>query len=85
MITIQPKSARLIENQVFEEEEAKILTYIRSEDPKLEESYLLNLQAGRRGIFQRLFQALIREKIIKEERILWLESVGTIICIKLPS
>lgn len=83
--TIYPKSTSTIQNQVFDEEEAKTLAYIRSEDPELEESYLLNLNAGRRGLFQRLFQALVREKIIKEERVSWLEGAETRICIELPS
>lgn len=83
--TIYPTSTSTIHNQVFGEEEAKTLAYIRSEDPDLEESYLLNLQAGRRGIFQRLFQALVREKIIQEESVSWSKRSGTRICIELPS
>lgn len=85
MSTIQTESARVIENEDFDEEELKTLAYIRSKEPELEEAYLTNLQAGRKGIFQRLFQALIREKLIEEERVSWLEGAGTSICIKLPS
>jgi siderophore synthetase component len=85
MSTIQTESTRVTQKKVFDEEELKTLAYIRSKKPELEEGYLTNLQAGRRGIFQRLFQALIREKLIEEERVSWLEGVETSICIKLPS
>ncbi|WP_223588990.1 IucA/IucC family protein [Neobacillus bataviensis] len=85
MNTIYPKSMSTIHNQVFDEEEAKTLAYISREDTELAESYLLNLQAGRRGIFQRLFQALVREKIFQEERISWSKKSVTRICIELPS
>ncbi|QGQ45722.1 IucA/IucC family protein [Metabacillus sediminilitoris] len=82
MSAIHTEYTRIIQKEVFDEEESKTLTYIRSEEPELEELYLMNLQAGRRGIFQRLFQALIREKLIDEERVSWIE--GTRIYIKLP-
>src|SRR4051794_50150 len=85
MSMIQTESTRATQKKAFDEEELKTLAYIRSKEPELEEGYLTNLQAGRRGIFQRLFQALIREKLIEEERVSWLEGVETIICIKLPS
>src|SRR4051794_21439113 len=85
MNSIHTERTGIIQNGVFDEEEAKTLAYIRSEESELEELYLMNLQAGRRGIFQRLFQALIREKLIQEERVSWIEGVGTSICIKLPS
>lgn len=80
---IHTESIRAIQTGRFDEEELKTLAYIRSENITLEDIYLMNLQEGRRGIFQRLFQALIREKIIKEESVSWLEGVGTSIRIQL--
>ncbi|WP_367780006.1 IucA/IucC family protein [Jeotgalibacillus marinus] len=71
--------------EVFDNEEYKTLAYIRYEKPKLEEAYVMNLYAGRRGIFQRLFQSLIREKIINEERVSWLEGVEISICVQLSN
>ncbi|NWQ44388.1 hypothetical protein MLOOGBEN_27245 [Bacillus sp. EB106-08-02-XG196] len=84
MNTIHTKSTRIKQNEVLDEEESKTLAYI-NEDPELEELYLMNVQEGRRGISQRLLQALIREKLIEEERVSWLEGARTSICIKLPS
>lgn len=78
-------NANLEQTEFLEEEELKTLTYIRNERPELEAVYLKNLQAGRRGIMQRLFQALIREKIIKEERVSWQEGLKTMIRVHLPS
>jgi siderophore synthetase component len=69
----------------YDEEEWKTLGYIRNEKPEMETLFQLNLQVGRRGIFQRLFQALIREKMINQERVSWLEGTRTMICVQLPS
>jgi len=85
MGSLQTECTRVIEKEDFDVEELKTLAYIRSKEPALEEWYLVNLQEGRRGIFQRLFQALVREKLIEEERVSWLEGAGTSICIQLPS
>jgi hypothetical protein len=54
------------------DEESETLNYLKREESELEESYIKNIQAGRRGIFQRLFQALIREQVIEDKRITWL-------------
>lgn len=83
MSEIHIESIKTIQTGGFDEEELKTLAYIRSENTKLEDGYLMNLQAGRRGIFQRLLQALIREKIIKEERVSWFEGARTSIRIQL--
>jgi hypothetical protein len=48
------------------DEESETLDYLKREESELEESYIKNMQAGRRGISQRLFQALIREQIIDD-------------------
>lgn len=85
MSTKQIEYTRVIEKENLDEEELKTLTYIKEKEPKLEDEYLTNLQVGRRGIFQRLFQALIREKLIEEERVSWLEEARTKVSIKLPS
>nr|WP_263327345.1 IucA/IucC family protein [Neobacillus sp. Marseille-Q6967] len=70
---------------VLDEEELKTLEYIRKEKQNLESIYISKLQAGRQGIFQRLFQALIREKIINEGSISWLEGDRTTLSVQLPS
>ncbi|WP_338450075.1 IucA/IucC family protein [Niallia oryzisoli] len=85
MGVIHTENGRMAQNEFLDEEEAKTLAYIKNEHPELEADYLLNRQAGRRGIFQRLIQALIRERIINEESVAWLEGVSTTICVKLPS
>lgn len=85
MGSLQTECTRVIEKEDFDVEELKTLAYIRSKEPTLEESYLANLQEGRRGIFHRLFQALIREKLIEGERVSWIEGDVTSICIQLPS
>jgi siderophore synthetase component len=67
------------------DEESETLDYLKREESELEESYIKNIQAGRRGISQRLFQALIREQIIEDKRITWLTGKKNSISIKLPS
>lgn len=78
-------NASLEQTEFLEEEELKTLTYIRKERPELEAVYLKNLQAGRRGILQRLFQSLIRENIICEQRVSWQVGAKTMISVLLPS
>ncbi|MBB6446298.1 IucA/IucC family protein [Bacillus benzoevorans] len=85
MNSLRTESTRVIEKEAYDVEELKTLSYIRSKNPALEEGFLANLEAGRRGIFQRLFQALIREQLIEEERVSWLGENGTSICVHLPS
>jgi siderophore synthetase component len=79
------KQTGKLQSDFLDEEEAKTLAYIRNQKPELEAVYLMNLQAGRKGIFQRLFQALIRERIINVERVSWLEGAKTTISVQLPS
>ncbi|MFX3623867.1 MAG: IucA/IucC family siderophore biosynthesis protein [Ectobacillus sp.] len=79
------KTSDKIQKKILDDEEFKTLTYIRNEEPELEEPFLQSLQAGRRGIFQRLFQGIIREKILKKESVSWIEGDETQICISLPS
>jgi len=74
-----------VRSVIVDEEELKTFQYLKNEKPKLLNEFLINLQAGRRGIFQRLFQALIREKIIEDDRIMWIEGEETQIRVKLPS
>src|SRR5215212_7029489 len=47
----------------FDEEEMKILTYVRAEHPDLEEPFLANVHRGRGQILHRLLQALVRENV----------------------
>ena len=47
----------------FDEEEMKILTYVRAEHPDLEEPFLANVHRGRGEILHRLLQALVRENV----------------------
>ncbi|WP_034645243.1 IucA/IucC family protein [Bacillus methanolicus] len=85
MSVILTENTRMVQGQFLDEEESKTLGYIRNQKPELESVYLMNLQAGRKGIFQRLFQALIRERIINEEMVSWLEGPRTTISVNLPS
>ncbi|WP_071461400.1 IucA/IucC family protein [Bacillus massilinigeriensis] len=62
----------VIAEEVFlEEEEARTLSYIAEHKPELEGVFLKCLADGRRGIMQRLLQGLVRERIVKEEDVLW--------------
>ncbi|GHH99642.1 IucA/IucC family protein [Neobacillus kokaensis] len=72
-------------NKFLDQEELKTLSFIRNHKPEWEELYIMNLQLGRRGIFQRLFQALIREGIIDEARVTWLEEPRQMIYVQLSS
>ncbi|QBP42575.1 IucA/IucC family protein [Paenisporosarcina antarctica] len=83
MTMIQTENTELI--NFLSDEESETLDYLNREESDLEESYIKNMQAGRRGISQRLFQALIREQIIDDERILWLTGMDNSISIKLTS
>ncbi len=74
-----------VKTEILDSEESKILTYIRNQKPELEAVFLKHLTAGRRGIFQRLFQGLIREGIISGKRVSWLEGPKTMIEVRLPS
>src|SRR5918995_5113490 len=47
----------------FDEEEVKILTYVRAEHPDLEGPFLANVHRGRGEILHRLVQALVRENV----------------------
>ncbi|MEE6451350.1 IucA/IucC family protein [Gottfriedia acidiceleris] len=84
MINIQNKED-LTNYDQLDQEELKTLTYLQSEKPELLVGYLSNVKAGRRGIFQRLFQAFIREKLIPDERISWINSEVSKINVNLPS
>ncbi|HZH63027.1 MAG TPA: IucA/IucC family protein [Metabacillus sp.] len=86
MSVIEGENNRTLERAfIFDEEELKTLAYIRNEIPELETGYIKNLQDGRRGIFQRLFQSLIRERILTEESVSWIEGVKTMLYVQLPS
>jgi siderophore synthetase component len=84
MVEVQNKN-KTIDNRLFDQEELKTLEYIKNEKPELLEGYLSNVKAGRRGIFQRIFQAFIREKLIEEERVVRLDGDKSSISIHLPS
>jgi siderophore synthetase component len=84
MISIQNKG-ELTNDGLFDQEELKTLDYLKSKKPELLVGYLSNVKAGRRGIFQRLFQAFIREKLIADERISWISGDMSKINIDLPS
>src|ERR671921_399948 len=47
----------------LDEEEVKILAYVRVERPDLEEPFLANVHQGRREMLHRLLQALVRENV----------------------
>src|SRR5919112_94715 len=47
----------------LDEEELKILAYVRVERPDLEGPFLANVHQGRREILHRLLQALVRENV----------------------
>ncbi|MDP8948963.1 MAG: hypothetical protein M3N00_01810 [Actinomycetota bacterium] len=47
----------------LDEEEARILAYVRTERPDLEEPFLANVHQGRGEILRRLLQALVRENV----------------------
>ncbi|PEC50585.1 hypothetical protein COJ46_07365 [Bacillus sp. AFS077874] len=84
MINIQNKDG-LTNYDHLDQEELKTLDYLKSEKPELLVGYLSNVKAGRRGIFQRLFQAFIREKLIPDERITWINGEVSKINVNLPS
>lgn len=84
MIEVQNKNTT-INNTLFDQEEIKTIEFIKGEKPDLLIGYLSNVKAGRRGIFQRLLQAFIREKLIEEERIVRLDGDKSYVCINLPS
>ncbi|RBW68767.1 IucA/IucC family protein [Bacillus taeanensis] len=69
MITLDHHSSANTEN--LDPEEVKILNYLRSEREELEHDYVKNIQNGRRGILNRLLQALVREHLIDTKRISW--------------
>ncbi|MDX8365600.1 IucA/IucC family protein [Cytobacillus sp. IB215665] len=73
----------MLSQTTFDNEEQKALSYIKTEKPELLDTYIKNIHAGRRGIFQRLFQSLVRERIISEERITWLEGKQLTIRVRL--
>src|ERR671910_1018745 len=47
----------------LDEEEVKILTYVRAEHPHLEGPFLANVHQGREEILHRLLQSLVRENV----------------------
>jgi len=54
---------RTIMTDGLDEEEVKILAYVRVEHPDLEGPFLANVHQGRREILHRLLQALVRENV----------------------
>src|SRR5215211_3928991 len=60
----------------LDEEEVKILAYVRGERPDLEEPFLANVHQGRREILHRLLQALVRENVAGiSSRVSWRSGV----------
>src|SRR5919106_2194544 len=47
----------------LDEEESRVLAYVRTERPDLERPFLANVYQGRREILHRLLQALVRENV----------------------
>ena len=47
----------------LDEEESRVLAYVRNERPDLERPFLANVYQGRREILHRLLQALMRENV----------------------
>ena len=47
----------------LDEEESRVLAYLRTERPDLERPFLANVYQGRREILHRLLQALVRENV----------------------
>ena len=47
----------------LDEEESRVLAYVRTERPDLERPFLANVYQGRREILHRLLQALMRENV----------------------
>jgi siderophore synthetase component len=84
MLDVQNKNTT-IDHTLFDQEELNTIAFIKSEKPDLLNSYLSNIEAGRRGIFQRLLQAFVREKLIEEDRVVRLDGTESNICINLPS
>lgn len=84
MLDVQNKNTT-IDHTLFDQEELNTLAFIKSEKPDLLNRYHSNIKAGRRGIFQRLLQAFIREKLIEEDRVVRLDGTESNICINLPS
>jgi siderophore synthetase component len=52
-----------IEAAGLDEEESRVLAYVRTERPDLERPFLANVYQGRREILHRLLQALVRENV----------------------
>src|ERR671921_2497337 len=60
----------------LDEEEVKILTYVRAEHPDLEGPFLANVHQGREEILHRLLQALVRENVAGiSSRVSWRSGV----------
>src|SRR5215217_1579658 len=60
----------------FDEEEMKILTYVRAEHPDFEGPFLANVHRGRGEILHRLLQALVRENVAGiSSRVSWRSGV----------
>jgi siderophore synthetase component len=60
----------------LDEEEVKILTYVRAEHPYLEGPFLANVHQGRKEILHRLLQALVRENVAGiSSRVTWRSGV----------
>ena len=60
----------------LDEEEVKILTYVRAEHPDLEGPFLANVHQGREEILHRLLQALVRENVAGiSSRVTWRSGV----------
>ncbi|GAX90010.1 IucA/IucC family protein [Effusibacillus lacus] len=72
-------SSRNIQQVELDEEELKILSYIRNERPDLEELFLTNIDRGRKGILHRLLQAIVRENLAGiSNRLTWSDPGNTI-------
>jgi siderophore synthetase component len=82
MMTLAHSSFVNINN--LDEEEVKILDYLRSERADLEHLYIKNIKNGRRGILNRLLQAFVREHFIDAKQISWRDNeTGKVLHIKL--
>src|SRR3712207_6032592 len=70
----------------FDEEEVKILMYLRAEHTDLEGPFLANVYRGRGEILHRLLQALVRENVAGiSNRVSWRSGVEKGLEIRLSS
>src|SRR5215212_10423085 len=60
----------------LDEEESRVLAYVRTEHPDLEGPFLANIHQGRKEILHRLLQALVRENVAGiSSRVTWRSGV----------